>query len=64
VFPLQTPYRELLPQRDLFLCLICNKEVCLEHASSNQEGKIVHESCYVQELTATTSPPPDQAKPA
>lgn len=53
---LEAPYRERTPQRDLFLCLICNKEVRLEDASSNQEGKTVHESCYVRQMTTTNFP--------
>jgi hypothetical protein len=47
------PYSKHLP-----LCPICNEPVELENSKANENGKAVHEDCYVATLKVPPSPEP------
>jgi hypothetical protein len=38
------------PNRVLLLCWICNKQLKIEEANTDQDGKPVHEQCIAQKL--------------
>jgi hypothetical protein len=42
------------------LCPICNQPVTLEKATFDENGRVVHEECYVNLLLAQ---PPDPPRP-
>jgi hypothetical protein len=43
----------------MYICPICNKPVDLERDRyANEDGKAVHESCYVERLTSARNDPP------
>jgi hypothetical protein len=63
------PMRSQLSSRPKFLnCSICNEPVELESSKIDEDGKPVHEECYVQKTSAqaTAGPPttaPNDSKP-
>jgi hypothetical protein len=40
-----------------FCCAICSKPVELRTANTDENGKIVHEECYVREMMVITKRP-------
>ena len=43
----------LLDKKEIFTCRICNKPLQLEtDTRTDEDGKAVHEECYVKHLTA------------
>ena len=57
------PMRSHLSSRPKFLnCSICNEPVELETGKIDEDGKPVHEECYVQKVSVhTTARPPTTA---
>jgi hypothetical protein len=47
------------PAKPTFNCWICNKPINLEKAKTDENGKAVHEECYVlrNQLKDKTQPP-------
>jgi hypothetical protein len=37
---------------DILICSVCQKPIRLETAKSDENGKAVHEDCYLQRLMA------------
>jgi len=37
------------------ICPICGEPVCLEEAKTDEDGRAIHEDCYVVNLKNTTS---------
>jgi hypothetical protein len=49
------------PEESKFTCPICDKPVDLERDRyADEDGKIMHESCYVQRLMSRKKPPSPQ----
>jgi hypothetical protein len=40
------------------LCPICNKPIALETSKTDENGRAVHEDCYIKRLLASQSDPP------
>ena len=49
---LQRRTRETSPQS--FLCSLCNKPVKLETSKTDEEGRAVHDQCYLAKLSGKT----------
>ena len=48
------------PEEGKFACPICNKAIKLERDRyADENGKVMHESCYVQRLAMSRNDPPD-----
>jgi hypothetical protein len=43
------------------LCPICNQPITLEDAKIDEDGRAVHEECYVKQLLARPADPPHAA---
>jgi hypothetical protein len=44
-------------------CSICSQSVVLETAKTDENGKPVHEDCYIKRLLAALQDPPDPHHP-
>jgi hypothetical protein len=44
-------------------CHFCNKPVKLEFAKTDEEGRTVHEGCYLLKVKVTAPVPPSQLRP-
>jgi len=45
------------PVSFLPICHICNKPVALEFAKADEQGRTVHEGCYLLKVRKVTIPP-------
>jgi hypothetical protein len=45
-------------QERVMLCTICNRPITLENAKIDENGRAVHEECYVNQLLAKQPDPP------
>src|SRR5258708_24132566 len=52
--------RQMASQQSPYVCPICHKPVNLEQDRyADEDGKIVHESCYIKRLAYQQNDPPD-----
>jgi hypothetical protein len=47
-----------LPLPTVAVCSICNQPIRLEACKSDENGKPVHEECYLQRLMGSLNDPP------
>jgi len=48
------------PEKDTFSCPICKKPINLDRDRyADENGKVIHESCYLQRLMSYRNDPPD-----
>jgi hypothetical protein len=43
-----------------YICVFCQKPVPLENIKTDENGKPVHEDCYIQSLAPSTYPKREQ----
>ena len=49
-------HRRTLPKRSPPLCPVCNEAVDLTVAKTDEDGRAIHEECYLQKLHAKGPP--------
>jgi hypothetical protein len=57
ISPLQSRGRLSLPSAPFTICNLCSKPVELEKAKTDENGRAVHEECYLRKVKSRTELP-------